>query len=68
VYLIKNKKTKKYYAMKSIRKDVVVELDSIKNIHIEKRILLQVNHPFIISMDYIFVKSTRIYFIMEYIR
>ena len=66
--LIKNKKTKKYYAMKSIRKDVVVELDSIKNIHIEKRILLQVNHPFIISMDYIFVKSTRIYFIMEYIR
>ncbi len=68
MYLIKNKKTKKYYAMKSIRKDVVVELDSIKNIHIEKRILLQVNHPFIISMDYIFVKSTRIYFIMEYIR
>jgi len=54
--------------MKSIRKDVVVELDSIKNIHIEKRILLQVNHPFIISMDYIFVKSLRIYFIMEYVR
>jgi serum/glucocorticoid-regulated kinase 2 len=68
VYLIKNKITKKYYAMKSIRKDVVVELDSIENIHIEKRILLQANHPFIISMDYIFVKSTRIYFIMEYIR
>ena len=68
MYLIKNKKTKKYYAMKSIRKDVVVELDSIKNIHIEKRILLQVNHPFIISMDYIFVKSLRIYFIMEYVR
>ena len=54
--------------MKSIRKDVVVELNSIKNIHVEKRILLQVNHPFLISMEYVFVKSTRIYFIMDYIR
>lgn len=54
--------------MKSIRKDVVVELNSISNIHVEKRILLQVNHPFIISLDYVFVKSYRIYFIMNYIR
>jgi serine/threonine protein kinase len=54
--------------MKSIRKDVVVDLKSIQNIHIEKIILLQVQHPFIISMDYVFVKSTRIYFIMNYIR
>jgi serum/glucocorticoid-regulated kinase 2 len=54
--------------MKSIRKDVVVELNSIKNIHAEKRILLQVNHPFLIAMEYVFLKSTRIYFIMDYIR
>jgi len=54
--------------MKSIRKDVVVELNSIKNIHVEKRILLQVNHPFLISMEYVFLKCTRIYFIMDYIR
>lgn len=68
MYLIQNKNTKLFYAMKSIRKDVVVELNSIKNIHVEKRILLQVNHPFLISMEYVFLKCTRIYFIMDYIR
>ena len=68
MYLILNQKSQKYYAMKSIRKDVVVELNSISNIHVEKLILLQVNHPFIISMEWVFVKSYRIYFIMDYIR
>ena len=68
VYLIKNQKSGKFYAMKSIRKDVVVELNSISNIHVEKWILLQTNHPFIIGMEYVFVKSYRIYFIMDYIR
>lgn len=68
MYLIQNKNTKLFYAMKSIRKDVVVELNSIKNIHVEKRILLQVNHLFLISMEYVFLKCTRIYFIMDYIR
>ena len=54
--------------MKSIRKDVVIEHDSIENLHMEKLILLQVSHPFIIGMEYVFMKQHRIYFIMEYIR
>ena len=66
--MIQNKRTNRFFAMKSIRKDVVVDLNSISNIHVEKSILLQVNHPFIIGMEYVFVKSYRIYFIMEYIR
>lgn len=31
-------------------------------------ILLQVNHPFIIGMDYVFQKAYRIYFIMDFIQ
>ena len=50
--------------MKSIRKDIVVDTDSIENIHIEKLILFQVNHPFIINMEYVFVTAYRIYFVM----
>ena len=69
VYLVKYEKNGKikYYAMKSIRKDIVVEHNSIENIQLEKLILLQVNHPFIISMEYVFIKLLRIYFIMEFI-
>lgn len=54
--------------MKSIRKDIVIEHDSIENLHLEKKILNQVNHPFIISMEFVFHKSLRIYFIMDFIQ
>jgi serum/glucocorticoid-regulated kinase 2 len=54
--------------MKSIRKDIVVEHDSIENLHLEKTILNQVNHPFIISMEFVFIKALRIYFIMDFIQ
>ena len=49
-YLVYLPLNKQYYAMKSIRKDIVIENDSIENIKLEKLILLQVNHPFIVTM------------------
>lgn len=54
--------------MKSIRKDIVIESDSVENLKTEKSILLQVNHPFIIGMDYVFQKAYRIYFLMDFIQ
>ena len=57
-----------YYAMKSIRKDIVIDSDSLENIKLEKLILLQVDNPFIIQMQFVYQRSYRIYFIMDYIR
>ena len=54
--------------MKSIRKDIVIEHDSLENLHLEKMILNSVNHPFIISMEFVFIKELRIYFIMDFIQ
>ena len=54
VYLVKNKLSDKYYAMKCIRKDVVIQHESVESLQVEKLILNQVNHPFIIGMDYVF--------------
>ena len=54
--------------MKSIRKDVVIEYQSLESLQVEKLILLQVKHPFIISMDYVFLKEMRVYFIMKYVQ
>jgi serum/glucocorticoid-regulated kinase 2 len=56
------------HAMKSIRKDVVIEHDSLESLKVEKLILLQVQHPFIISMDAVFASELRIYFIMAFIQ
>lgn len=54
--------------MKSIRKDVVLDSDSLENIKLEKLILLQVDNEFIISMQFVYQRSYRIYFIMDHIR
>ena len=68
VYLVRNKRQDKFYAMKVIRKDVVIQHESVESLQVEKLILNQVNHPFIIGMDYVFQKAYRIYFIMAFIQ
>jgi serine/threonine protein kinase len=40
--------------MKVIRKDVVIQHESIESLQLEKLILVQVNHPFIIGLNYVF--------------
>jgi hypothetical protein len=40
--------------MKSIRKDIVIDSDSLENIKLEKLILLQVDNPFIIQMQFVY--------------
>ena len=43
-----------YYAMKSMRKDLIMSNKSLTNINLERMIMLQVNHPFLVSMQFVF--------------
>jgi protein-serine/threonine kinase len=54
VYMVINKHNGKIYAMKSIRKDVVITSEQLENLRLEKQIMLCVEHPFIINMEYVF--------------
>jgi serine/threonine protein kinase len=54
VYMVVQKTTGQIYAMKSIRKDVVIDSEQLENLRLEKHIMLCVEHPFIISMEYVF--------------
>jgi serine/threonine protein kinase len=54
VYLVQNAHTKKIYAMKCIRKDIVIDNEQFENIKLEKDILYTIEHPFIVNMDYVF--------------
>jgi len=68
VFLVQNSKTGLYYAMKAIRKDVVLEQDFFDSLKLEKDILYSVDHPFIVSMDYVYQNDFRIYFLMKFIK
>jgi len=54
VYLVRKTLDRKLFAMKVIRKDVVIQHESIESLQLEKLILVQVNHPFIIGLNYVF--------------
>ena len=68
VFLVEHKVTGRVYAMKSIRKDIVIDHEQIDNLKLEKDILLSVEHPFIIGMEFVFQTPHRIYFIMQFVR
>lgn len=67
VFLSKNSLNGKYYAMKRIRKDLLIETKQIGNTLNEKEILLSNNNPFLLRMDYVYQSEFRLYFFMEYV-
>ena len=67
VYKVKNKKNGKVYAMKTIRKDIVLDSENLESLKLEMDILYSVEHQFIVSMEYVFNDTYRVYFIMDYI-
>ncbi len=54
VFLAELVKEKKLYAIKAIRKDVLIEYNQVKNTQLEKDILFSCDHPFLVGMDYLF--------------
>ena len=68
VYLTRLKINKKLYAVKTIRKDVIIETDQIEAISLERDILLKTEHPFLVSMDFVFQSELRLYFVMPFIQ
>jgi serine/threonine protein kinase len=68
VFLVEHNQTKAHYAMKCIRKDVILEHDQLENIRLEKDILNTINHPFLVNMEFVFQNENRIYFLMKFIK
>lgn len=67
VYLVRCKKDNKIYAMKAIRKDVLIETEMIESTQMEKTILEEGNHPFLVGAEYVFQTDMRIFFVMRYV-
>ena len=68
VFLAELQTDKTLYAVKSIRKDILIENDQVQSTLLEKNIMLECNHPFLVGMDYLFQNEYRLYFVMPFIR
>jgi serine/threonine protein kinase len=67
VFLAFLPQTESYYAIKCLLKENLLQKDMIQSAKLEKLIMLEVNHPFIVQMHYVFQKNYRVYFVMDYI-
>lgn len=68
VFLVIKKDDGKVYAMKSIKKEVMLENDQIESAKMEKKILLHNKHPFLVKMSYIFQTEDKVFFVMNLVR
>lgn len=68
VFLVQKKDTGEVFAMKSLRKDVIIEYDQVESTKLEKEILLKAEHPFLVGMSYVFQTETKIFFVMRFVR
>jgi serum/glucocorticoid-regulated kinase 2 len=68
VCLVEYKPTKELYAMKSLKKDVLIDQDQIENTLLEKKILETIDHPFLVELIFCFQTEERLYFVMPFLR
>uniref|UniRef100_A0A8C1W730 non-specific serine/threonine protein kinase n=1 Tax=Cyprinus carpio TaxID=7962 RepID=A0A8C1W730_CYPCA len=66
VILVKEKATGMYYAMKILRKEVIIAKDEVAHTITESRVLQNTRHPFLTTLKYAFQTRDRLCFVMEY--
>jgi serine/threonine protein kinase len=65
VWKVYSKKYKTAYALKEMAKAKIIDKKSEKSISYEKQLLSQINHPFIVNMNYAFQDSENLYLVMD---
>ncbi|KAM7119932.1 LOW QUALITY PROTEIN: RAC-alpha serine/threonine-protein kinase-like [Molossus nigricans] len=66
VILVKEKATGRYYAMKILKKEVLVAKDEVAHTLTENRVLQNSRHPFLTALKYSFQTHDRLCFVMEH--
>ena len=66
MYLVREKKTERLYAMKVLSKREMIKRNKIKRALAEQEILATSNHPFIVTLYHSFQSDSHLYFCMEY--
>ena len=53
--------------MKTIRKDTVLDNQSLDSLKLEMEVLEKVDHQFLVNMEYVFNDQFRVFFMMDFI-
>ncbi|KAI8883173.1 camp-dependent protein kinase 10 [Backusella circina FSU 941] len=67
VWLSKHKTSKKYYAIKVLKKADIVRLKQVEHINSERQVLSQIHFPFIVQLYCTFQDQHSLYMLQEYV-
>ena len=67
VCLVEYLPTHETYAMKSLKKDILIEQEQIENTLLEKKILQTIDYPLLCCLVFCFQTEERIYFVMPFL-
>ncbi|EFO19870.2 AGC/AKT protein kinase [Loa loa] len=66
VILCKEQRTRKLYAIKILKKEVIIQKDEVAHTLTENRVLQRCKHPFLTELRYSFQTNDRLCFVMEF--
>ena len=66
VYLVKQKKTNKLFAMKVLDKDRIMAQNIFKYAMTERNVLSLTSHPFIVKLNYAFQTTEKLFLLLDY--
>ena len=66
VVLVYNEELRKYFAMKTLKKDYIKKYDQTKHTKEERKILEKIDYPFISKLYYAFQNDKKLFMITEY--
>ena len=67
VILCREKATNHLYAMKILKKEVIIKRDEVVHTMTEKRVLQKTDHPFLLTLKYSFTTVDRLCLVTEYV-
>ena len=66
VLLVKKNDDEQIYAMKVLKKKVMIKRNQVTHIKAERRIMELIDHPFIVKLRYAFQNPKKLYMVMDY--
>lgn len=66
VYLVEKKTSRMVYAMKVLEKSKVLKQNLVRYAMTERNVLCLAQHPFIVSLNFAFQSSSKLYLILDY--
>jgi len=66
VFLVQKKTSRKYFALKTLKKEEILQRGHIDNALTEKNVLQKAQHPFVVRLRYSFQNETTLYLVMDF--